>query len=59
MLNKFREPVCSYHFLHSAIDAHSRLAFSEVLADERRESAAFWIRANTWFNHSVSQCEKY
>jgi transposase InsO family protein len=39
-----------YHFLHTAIDAHSRLAYSELLADERKETAAaFWSRANSWF----------
>jgi transposase InsO family protein len=39
-----------YHFLHTAIDAHSRLAYSELLADERKETAAeFWSRANAWF----------
>jgi transposase InsO family protein len=40
-----------YHFLHTAIDAHSRLAYSELLADERKDTAAdFWRRANSWFN---------
>jgi len=39
-----------YHFLHTAIDGHSRLAFSELLADERKDTAAaFWTRANAWF----------
>ncbi|HEX7823303.1 MAG TPA: IS481 family transposase, partial [Mycobacterium sp.] len=39
-----------YHFLHTAIDAHSRLAYSEMLADERKDTAAaFWLRANAWF----------
>jgi len=51
VFNKYRQPVRGYHFLHTAIDAHSRLAFSELLTDERKETAAaFWIRANTWFN---------
>ena len=40
-----------YHFLHTAIDAHSRLAYSELLIDERKDTAAdFWQRANKWFN---------
>jgi transposase InsO family protein len=48
---KNRRFVRGYHFLHTAIDAHSRLAYSELLADERKETAAaFWIRANAWFN---------
>ncbi|OFB36296.1 transposase [Mycolicibacterium sp. (ex Dasyatis americana)] len=50
--SKYRNPVRGYHFLHTAIDAHSRLAYSELLADERKETAAaFWLRANAWFNH--------
>ncbi len=45
-----RHLVRGYHFLHTAIDAHSRLVYSELLADERKETAAaFWIRANAWF----------
>lgn len=48
--NKYSQPLRGYHFLHTAIDAHSRLAYSELLADERKDTAAaFWIRANTWF----------
>ena len=43
-------PIRGYHFLHTAIDAHSRLAYSELLTDERKETAAqFWLRANAWF----------
>jgi transposase InsO family protein len=39
-----------YHYLHTAIDAHSRLAYSELLVDERKDTAAaFWSRANAWF----------
>jgi transposase InsO family protein len=42
-----------YHFLHTAIDAHSRLAYSEMLSDELKETASdFWTRANTWFLES-------
>jgi transposase InsO family protein len=44
------KPVRGYHFLHTAIDGHSRLAYSELLADERKDTAAaFWLRANAWF----------
>jgi len=40
-----------YHFLHTAIDGHSRLAYSELLTDECKETAAeFWVRANAWFS---------
>lgn len=43
-------PLHGHHFLHSAIDAHSRLVYSEILADERKNTAsAFWARANAWF----------
>jgi transposase InsO family protein len=39
-----------YAFIHSAVDDHSRLAYSEVLDDERGETcAAFWARAASWF----------
>lgn len=49
-----RKLVRGYHFIHSAIDAHSRLVYSELLADERQETAAaFWLRANAWF----AQCD--
>jgi transposase InsO family protein len=40
-----------YAFIHTAIDSHSRLAYSEVLPDERATTAiAFWHRAHTWFS---------
>jgi len=40
-----------YAYLHHAEDDHSRLVYSEILADERKETAAtFWIRANAYFN---------
>jgi len=39
-----------YAFVHSALDDHSRLAYSEVLADEAgRTAAGFWRRAEAWF----------
>jgi transposase InsO family protein len=50
LLAKYGETAHGYHFLHTAIDGHSRLAYSEILSDERKETAAaFWLRANTWF----------
>jgi transposase InsO family protein len=37
-------------FLHNAVDDHSRLAYSEILADEKKETAVgFWQRANDFF----------
>jgi hypothetical protein len=47
---KNRDPLRGYHYLHTAIDGHSRLAYSELLSDERQNTAAgFWLRANAWF----------
>lgn len=40
-----------YVYIHNAVDDHSRLAYSELLPDERKETAAgFWERANAFFN---------
>jgi hypothetical protein len=40
------DPLRGHHFLHSDIDAHSRLVYSEILADERKDTASeFWARA--------------
>jgi transposase InsO family protein len=39
-----------YAFVHSAVDAYSRLAYSEVLNDEQgATAAAFWFRAAAFF----------
>ncbi len=39
-----------YVYLHHAVDDHSRLAYSEILPDERKETAAaFWKRASAFF----------
>jgi transposase InsO family protein len=39
-----------YVFLHHAVDDYSRLAYSEQLPDERKETAAnFWLRAQAFF----------
>ena len=45
-----------YDFVHSAVDAYSRLAYSEILDDERGVScAAFWERAHAFFaDHSIT-----
>jgi len=43
-------PRLGYAFIHSAIDAHSRLAYSEVHADEQAVTAVgFWRRARAFF----------
>jgi transposase InsO family protein len=43
-------PVIGYSYLHTALDDHSRLAYTEILPDERKETAAaFWRRAQAFF----------
>ncbi len=40
----------AYTYVHSIVDDHSRLAYSEVLADERAGTVVgFWNRALAWF----------
>ncbi len=45
-----------YSYLHNAVDDHSRLAYSEILPDEKKETAAaFWQRAQTFFTtHGIT-----
>ena len=45
-----------YDYIHTAIDAHSRLAFSEILANEQGPTCAgFWERAQQFFNdHAIT-----
>jgi transposase InsO family protein len=50
LFNAHHQPLHGYHYLHSALDDHSRLVYSELLGDERKDTAAaFWQRANAWF----------
>ena len=43
-------PKIGYSFIHTAVDDHTRLAYSEILPDERKETAAaFWHRAQAFF----------
>ena len=43
-------PRLGYAYIHSAIDAYSRLAYSEIHADERAVTAiGFWRRAREFF----------
>ncbi len=45
---KGRKPGWAY--IHHAMDDHSRLVYSEILTDERKETVAeFWSRARTFF----------
>jgi transposase InsO family protein len=45
-----------YEYIHTAIDDHSRLAYSEILDDEKADTAvAFWQRARLWFaDHGIT-----
>ncbi|MEV7983593.1 IS481 family transposase [Streptomyces sp. NPDC086519] len=39
-----------YSYLHTALDDHSRLAYSEIHTDEKKETATgFWTRAQAFF----------
>jgi transposase InsO family protein len=39
-----------YWYIHNAVDDCTRLAYSELLTDERKETAAaFWMRAKVYF----------
>lgn len=39
-----------YVYLHHAVDSYSRVVYSEILNDERKETAAgFWLRVNAFF----------
>jgi hypothetical protein len=39
-----------YWYIHNAVDDCTRLAYSELLEDERKQTAAgFWARANAYF----------
>lgn len=51
-----RQGRVGFSFIHSAVDDHSRLAYSEILGDERKETATdFWLRAHTWFaDHGIT-----
>jgi transposase InsO family protein len=43
-------PAIGYHYLHTALDDHSRLTYTELLPDELGCTAAqFWTRARAWF----------
>ncbi|MCX2947399.1 IS481 family transposase [Lentzea sp. NEAU-D7] len=49
-LNRNGNSHVGYSYLHNAVDDHSRLAYSEILPDERKETAAaFWQRAQLFF----------
>ena len=48
-----------YRFIHTAIGDRTRLAYSEILADEQAVSASeFWTRAEAWFASQGIKCER-
>ncbi len=50
------QPQARLPLLHNAVDDHSRLAYTEILTDETKETAAaFWERANAYFqSHGIT-----
>ena len=55
-----RATVVGYDFVHSLVDDHSRLAYSEILADEKGATcAAFLTRAAAYFaDHGIDHIER-
>lgn len=48
--NRSYQPILGYGYLHTALDDHSRLAYTEILPDETKDTAAaFLARANAWY----------
>jgi transposase InsO family protein len=48
--SRHRDPLRGHAYIHSALDDHTRLTYSEIHNDETRETAAaFWLRATEWF----------
>jgi transposase InsO family protein len=48
--DRYGSPRLGYAYLHTALDDHSRLAYTEILADETRGTAtAFLARAHAWY----------
>lgn len=58
--NHDRTTRLGYDYVHSLVDDHSRLAYSEILPDEKGAScAAFLSRAAAYFaNHGITRIER-
>jgi transposase InsO family protein len=54
--DKYGSARLGYAYLHTALDDHSRLAYTEILPDETKQTAAdFWRRAHAWFTaHGIT-----
>jgi transposase InsO family protein len=48
-------PRVGYEYIHTVVDDHSRVAYSEILDDETAATAvSFWRRARAWFaSHGI------
>ncbi len=57
---KMRQPRIGYDYVHSLVDDHSRLAYAEILPDEKGPTcAAFLIRAADYFaRHGIARIEQ-
>ena len=57
---KMRQPKIGYDYVHSLVDDHSRLAYSEILTDETSTTcAAFLPRAAAYFAaHGIPRIER-
>ena len=48
-----------YRYIHTAIDDHTRIAYSEILTNEQAVTAAeFWRRAAAWYSSIGITCER-
>jgi transposase InsO family protein len=54
--NQHYEAGLGYSYLHTALDDHSRLAYTEILPDERQDTAAAFLhRAHAWYaRHGIT-----
>jgi len=57
---KQRRPPVGYDFVHSLVDDHSRLAYSEVLPDEKGQTCAGFLRraAANFARHGIDRIER-
>jgi hypothetical protein len=55
-----KEAPVGFDYVHSVVDDHSRVAYSEILSDEKGATcAAFLRRAAEYFNaHGITQIER-
>ena len=48
-----------YRYIHTAIDDRTRIAYSEILNDEKATTAAgFWTRAAAWYQSIGIECQR-